>query len=303
MLEPVIHHIELPNPPAIFKKDTGMHRLAYFRWGDEGSERKALCVHGMTRNSRDFDCLANALVAQGYAVYALDIVGRGQSDHLQKPKHYGYPLYCADVMEFCCQLNLYDVDFIGTSMGGLIGMMIAAGESQADAGKKIISRLILNDIGPFIPKESLMRIGSYIGQKMGFGTWQEAEEYYRQIMVPFGVREEEHWQHLLKHAFKQREDGAYEFVYDRHIGDGFWNNRGKQRKLPDMDLWAMWEHIKLPTYVIRGGESDLLPKKVADRMRKSDWVKGYVEFSGIGHAPMLMDEEQIDAVLEFLKSH
>ena len=299
-MDPEIHNFNAPNPSKIFKRDKGTHRLTYYSWGTREADNIVFCVHGMTRNARDFDFLADALVKDGYFVIALDVAGRGRSEHLKNPSSYGYPLYCADVIALFNELNLNNVHFIGTSMGGLIGTMLAAGDSQLKPEKKLIKTLILNDIGSFIPKESLMRIGEYIGKKMQFDHWQDAQDFYKNIMQPFGVRDESHWQHLLKHAFVKDEDDKYNFAYDRHIGDAFWR-KGKQIKLPDMDFTALWKTISVPTFVIRGEKSDLLLKKTADEMAHFQNVKRVVEFPDIGHAPMLMEDEQINVVKEFLE--
>jgi pimeloyl-ACP methyl ester carboxylesterase len=298
-MQPVQHYFTAPNPPSVFKKDHGTHNLSYFEWGDEKLSKVALCVHGLTRNARDFDYLAQALAGLGYRVIALEMAGRGDSDYLSEPSAYCYELYCADVTAFMQENNLANVDFIGTSMGGLIGMMLAAADVWSKKPSPLVGRLMLNDIGYFIPKESLMRIGLYVGVDMEFQTWQRAEDRYREVMQSFGIVDQEHWQHVLSHAFEKRADGSCCYRYDNNIAAAFWKN-GKQIRMPDMDLKPMWDAVNVPTFLIRGMDSDLLLRETYNIMLESDNVQASVEFGNVGHAPMLMSREQIDVLLSFL---
>lgn len=286
--------VDAPNPKGFLQKK-GTHRIAYVEWGSPDSQRIACCVHGMTRNARDFDYLAQSLAQDGYRVIAVDVAGRGRSDWLKNPVFYGYPLYVADMLAVLDHLQITQVDWIGTSMGGLIGMMIASTQPHR------LRRMVLNDIGPFIPGAALMRIGSYVGQNMKFPDRESAYATMQSIMQPFGIHTQEHWDHLFTHGFVQEADGSYRYAYDPHIGDAFWNKRGKQRKMPDMDLWPMWELITVPMQVLRGAESDLLLADTAERMRQSAHVHTVVTFEGVGHAPMLMEPDQIMPIRDFLK--
>ncbi len=292
-LQPKIQHLTCPNPKGFLKRGFGFHQLHYMEWGDENAEKTVICVHGLTRNAHDFDYLACALAAEGFRVICPDVVGRGKSDWLPNAKWYGYPLYVADIMTLLTQLQLADVHWVGTSMGGLIGMMVET------SGPHVIDKMVLNDIGPFIPKESLQRIGSYVGQRMQFDSKDEAERYFREIHAPFGVKQETHWQHMLTHSLAQKDDGTWHLTYDPALQYAFWTKKGKQRKLPDLDLWNMWSAIHCPMLVLRGAESDLLQRNTAQTMAERDNVE-LVEFDGIGHAPMLMEDEQITIVKNWL---
>lgn len=293
LLTPQTHSYVCPAPQHAETQGMGLHRMHYVEWGDKDASKTAVCVHGMTRNARDFDYLACELVRLGYRVLAVDIVGRGRSDWLTFPQFYGYPLYVADMIAFCNQVCLSDITWIGTSMGGLIGMMVEASTPH------FIDRLVLNDIGPFIPKAALQRIGGYIGRHTAFDTLPEAEAHFRAIHAPFGVKEDAHWKHLLQFSIERKDDGKWHFRYDPAIGDAFWTKSGKQRKLPDLDVWAMWNIIETPTLVVRGTESDLLLKDTANKMAGRKGVD-LLEFEGVGHAPMLMEEAQISAVTGWL---
>lgn len=293
MIAPVEKSLTCPNPKSLFGFSSGFRQLHYVEWGDATAEKTAVCVHGLTRNARDFDFLACALVNEGYRVICPDVVGRGKSEWLKWHKFYGYPLYVADMSVLFSTLGLVDVDYIGTSMGGLIGMMLETSVPH------IIGRMVLNDIGPYMDKAALQRIGSYVGQKMEFADMEEAGAYLKQTMAPFGITDEAHWQHLTQHSYVQQENGRVRAHYDPTIGAAFWNKRGKQRTMQDIDLWQMWEVIRCNMLVLRGEESDLLSVETAQRMAQRENVD-LVEFSGIGHAPALMAEDQIKVVTDWL---
>ncbi len=294
-MEATSQHIECKNPKGFLSRGYGFHKLHYYEWGDDSCDKTVICVHGLTMNARDFDYLACTLSANGYRVICPDIVGRGKSDWLSNPKWYGYPLYVADMTTLLTTLGLSSVHWIGTSMGGLIGMMLESSMPH------IIDKMVINDIGPFIPKESLMRIGSYVGQNMVFDTMEEAENNLRKNFAPFGITDESHWQHMITNHITQKDDGKYHGAYDPAISNAFWNKRGKQRKMHDMNLWKMWNLIHCPMLVLRGEQSDLLIKDTALRMQKNDNVE-LVEFPNIGHAPSLMDNHQIDIILKWLQA-
>ena len=272
------------------------HRMVYYEWGNPLSERVVVCVHGLTRNGRDFDFLAQAL-SKDFRVICPDIVGRGKSAWLRDPKWYGYPLYVSDMLMLLRHLGVLNVDWVGTSMGGLIGMLLAASVPH------FIGRLVLNDLGPFIPKEALYRIAEYTGREVEFASRAEAESHMRTISQPFGITDEAHWEHLYAHSIIEGEEGACHMNYDPRIGMAFWNKRGKIRKLEDIDLWSHWEAVHCPTLVLRGETSDLLTRETVDQMQHKPEVTGVVEFPDIGHAPSLMDPKQIEIVREWLLAY
>ncbi|HEY0523660.1 MAG TPA: alpha/beta hydrolase [Stellaceae bacterium] len=266
----------------------GFHRVAYAEWPGPPGAPTLVCVHGLTRNGRDFDPLARAL-SERYRVICPDVAGRGRSDWLAVPGDYGYPLYLADMAALLARLDVESVDWVGTSMGGLIGMMLAAQPGNP------IRRLVLNDVGPFLPKAALERIGSYVGKDPHFPDIAALEEYLRRIHAPFGPLTAEQWRHLAEHGWRHLPDGSgVGLAYDPHIGDAF------QGEMKDVDLWPMWDAMRCPTLVIRGAESDLLRAEDAAAMTQRGPRATLAEFPGIGHAPALMAADQIAAVRDFL---
>lgn len=266
----------------------GFHHMAYVEWGDPDNPKVLVCVHGLTRNGRDFDFLAREL-AREYRVVCPDVVGRGHSDWLAQPLDYGFPLYVSDLLTLIARLNVESVDWVGTSMGGLIGMLIACHTGSP------IRRLVLNDIGPSITAESLRRIGTYLGNAPGFASVAEAEAYLRDINASFGPLTDAQWRHLAEHSVKPA-DGGYGMIYDPGIGEVF----RVTPILASVDLWSLYDNITCPTLVVRGQESDLLNLDTAAAMRTRGPRAELVEFSGVGHAPALMDPAQIEAVADFL---
>ncbi len=188
----------------------GFHHMAYVEWGDAANPKVLVCVHGLTRCSRDFDFLAQALAAD-YRVVCPDVVGRGRSDWLRNKSLYAIPQYCADMTTLLAKLNAETVDWVGTSMGGLIGMALACQPETP------ITRLVLNDVGPVITATSLARIGSYLGAAPRFDNIGQAEVFVRFVSATFGKFSDEEWRHLTRHVTRTAEDGKVEFAYDPGI--------------------------------------------------------------------------------------
>lgn len=278
----------------------GLHSVAYREWGDPDNPYVVLCVHGLTRNARDFDVLAEALSPERRVV-CVDMAGRGDSEWLARKEDYGYPLYVADAVALLARLTTPlripgsparvspVIDWVGTSMGGIIGMMIAA------RAKSPIRRLVLNDVGPFIPKEALARIGDYVGRDPRFESLEQFEDHLRTIHAPFGPLTPEQWKHLALHSHRRFEDGRIGFRYDPAIALPF-----KTAEPKDVDLWPLWDQIRCPTLVLRGETSDVVSRETAREMQARGPAARLLEFPGIGHAPMLMSPEQIAPVREFL---
>lgn len=269
----------------------GFHQLHYTDWGDPANPRVVICVHGLTRNCRDFDMLAAAL-QQDLRVICLDIPGRGRSDWLPDPADYGYPQYMADVTALLARITAggpREISWVGTSMGGMLGLLLAARPGTP------ITRLVLNDVGTVIPKESMARIGKYVGQAPDFDSFAALEQYVRKVSAPFGPLSDAQWLHLAEHNSRQRADGRWIMGYDPDIALPF-------RKAIDRDilLWKPYEMLTCPTLLLRGAESDVLPREVALEMTRRGPRPRLVEFAGVGHAPALMAEDQIRAVREFL---
>jgi len=265
----------------------GFHRVAYTEWAGPPGAKTVLCVHGLTRNGRDFDDLARVL-SRRYRVVCPDVAGRGKSEWLTHAADYGYPHYLADMTALIARLDVEAVDWVGTSMGGLIGMMMAAQPGSP------IRRMVINDVGPLIAKEGLLRIASYVGADPVFTDLAELEAYLRKILASFGALSDAQWRHLAEHGARRRPDGTLGRAYDPAIAEAFKTIEG------DIDLWPVWDAVKCPTLVIRGAESDLLRSADAAAMAVRGPRAQLVEFPGIGHAPALMAADQIAVIEEFL---
>ncbi|MCL2875545.1 MAG: alpha/beta hydrolase [Betaproteobacteria bacterium] len=268
----------------------GLHRMSYVEWGDPDNQRVLLCVHGLTRNARDFDVLAQAL-SSDYRVICPDVVGRGNSDWLRVKSEYTFPLYVSDMITLIARLGVGHVDWVGTSMGGLIGMLLAG------QPKTPVRKLVLNDVGPLITAESLRRIGQYIGKAPVFPTLDAAEEYMRQVGASYGMLTNEQWQHITRYNMRSVKEG-YTPIYDPGLGDPF-------RMMPillNVGVWDAFDRICHPVLAIRGAESDLLRRETWLEMGKRGPRAKLTEFPGVGHAPMLMSEDQIAVVRDFLLS-
>lgn len=265
----------------------GFHRVAYVEWGEAAAPRTVLCVHGLTRNGRDFDRLASVL-SQRWRVVCPDVVGRGRSDWLADPAGYGYPQYLADMNALIARLEVASVDWVGTSMGGLIGMMLAAQPNSP------IRRLVLNDVGPFIPKAALERIAAYVGLDPKFESVGELEAYLRKVHEPFGALTDSDWRHLALQGYRRLDNGQFGLVYDPGIAQAF------QGKLGDVELWPVWDAITCPVLVLRGARSDLLRPDTAAEMTRRGPKAEVVEIAEAGHAPALMSPEQITILRDWL---
>jgi pimeloyl-ACP methyl ester carboxylesterase len=269
----------------------GLHRMAYTEWGEHDNPDVVVCVHGLTRNGRDFDDLARAL-SRRFRVVCPDVVGRGRSGWLRDPAGYGVPQYVADMMVLLARLDVEQVRWVGTSMGGLIGMAIASAENSP------ISRLVLNDVGPSITAASLQRIGQYVGNAPVFTNLAEAEAYLRRVNAPFGALTNAQWHRLAETSVRHRADGHLEMRYDPGIGAPF----RQAFVMQDVDLWPLYDRINCPVLVTRGAESDLLAPDVARAMTERGPKAALIEFPHVGHAPMFLEPAQIAPVQRFLNS-
>jgi pimeloyl-ACP methyl ester carboxylesterase len=265
----------------------GFHRVAYYEWGDAGNPRVVICVHGLSRNGRDFDVLAEAL-APTHRVIAVDMPGRGYSDWLADAEDYVFPTYCATLAALVARTGADTVDWVGTSMGGLLGIVLAA---QA---KTPIRRLVVNDVGPQIEPAALARIGSYFGQDPTFATYAEIETYIRTISAPFGPLTDPQWEHVTRTNVRERTNGRWGMAYDPGIAVPF------RKTAAPPDLWPVWDAIRCPTLALRGANSDLLSREVAADMVARGPRARLIEFPGVGHAPMLFDPDQTRPIVEFL---
>jgi pimeloyl-ACP methyl ester carboxylesterase len=265
------------------------YRMSYATFGKPGADRVVICVHGLTRNGRDFDALAGAL-AEDALVVCPDVVGRGRSEWLDDPETYAVTTYAGHMLQLIQHLGVDQVDWVGTSMGGLIGMGIASMEAHP------IRKLVLNDVGPFIPKAALARIGAYLGLALAFESMRDLEAHLREIHAPFGPLSDAEWAHLAEHSARRREDGAFVLSYDPKIAEPFKSSD----PVEDLDLWALWDAISCPTLLLRGAESDLLPPDVALAMTARGPKAALRTIEGVGHAPALMDQAQIELIRDWL---
>ncbi len=269
----------------------GLHRVAYLEWGDADNPEVVICVHGLTRCARDFDNLARVLSAR-YRVVCPDIAGRGDSDWLADPMLYVIPQYVSDMVTLVARLDVEQVHWVGTSMGGVIGMALAA---QKDSP---VSKLVLNDAGPVVARAALERIGQYLGQAPNFPSVEAAEQLIRAISAPFGPHTDAEWRFLTEVVLRKNADGSWRLHYDPRIAEPYRKNLPEK----DLELWELWDAVSCPTLVVRGAQSDLLSRETAQAMTRRGPQAKVVELAGVGHAPTLLHADQIAIVHEFLLS-
>jgi pimeloyl-ACP methyl ester carboxylesterase len=270
------------------QRPEGFRRMAYVEWGEPDNPRVVLCVHGLTRNGRDFDVLARALSAS-HRVICPDILGRGLSDWLDDAKGYSYPFYMADMVALLARAGVETVDWVGTSMGGILGMMMAS------AGRAPLRRMVVNDVGGLIPKAALERIATYVGRDPTFASLAEGEAYLRRTHAAFGPLTDAQWRHLAEYGLRLGDQGRWALAYDPAIREVLVAQAPK-----DTELWPLWDLIACPVLVVHGRDSDLLLPGTVDEMRRRGPACQVVEVDGVGHAPALMDETQVAAVVSWL---
>ena len=271
----------------------GFTQVAYTAWGPEGAERTIVCVHGLTRNSRDFDFLAQRFAAQGMRVVAPDLPGRGRSAPVPHAEDYSAPLYVAVMGALIAHLGVKEIDWIGTSLGGHIGMELASRPGNP------IRRLVLNDFGARVPAAALLRIGNYLRNTPALHTLAEVETYFRNIYAPFGPLSDAHWRHLAEHSVIE-ESGQLRLNYDPKIATQF-----SRPLFLDVTLWRVWELVECPVLILRGQSSDLLLQETVVEMKRRGLAARLgrvqsIEVPHCGHAPALMAEEQIRVINDFL---
>jgi len=267
----------------------GFHRVVYDEWGDAANPRVLICVHGIGRNAHDFDALA-AAIADTHRVISVDMPGRGRSDWLSDPNDYVFPTYLTVLTALIARSGADAVDWIGTSMGGLLGMTLAAQPGTP------VARLVVNDVGPVIEPAALERIRGYFGLDPVFATYDEIARYIRTVSAPFGNLTDAQWDELTRSNVRQRADGRWGVGYDPGIAMPF------RTAAAPPELWSVWDAIRCPTLLLRGRESDLLSAATAAQMAMRGPKPAIVEFPGVGHAPMLLSADQIDPVVRFLRT-
>lgn len=301
--------------------------MAYWQWGDPANDHVVLCAHGLSRQGRDFDALAQDLSRQ-VRVVCPDVVGRGQSDWLKDPSNYQIPQYAADMLVLLAQLKPATLDWVGTSMGGLIGMVLCGQPGLGDAGPSQgakapsvgsaareaasvgvqslmpvpVRRLVLNDVGPSIQWQALQRIGTYLGQTGRFESLQQAADAMWAISTGFGPHTAEQWLALSRHMVKPLADGSGAFTlhYDPAIAVPFRTVTPESAAQGEAALWHLYDNIKARTLLTRGALSDLLSPATALAMTQRGPRAQLIEFEGVGHAPTLIARAQREAVTSFL---
>lgn len=271
---------------------SGLHAMAYTEWGAAENPRAVICVHGLTRLGRDFDRLARSLQAD-FRVVCPDVVGRGRSDTLRDPMHYGVPQYAADMVTLIARLDAEEVAWVGTSMGGLIGIALAG---QVDSP---IDRLVINDVGPRLDAAAIARIGDYVGTPLSFASVDEAVDYISMIAAPFGLTRREDWRELVEPGLK-RDGERWVLHYDPRIAMPFKATTSERTAADEVTLWSLYDNIQCPTLVIRGESSDLLSRATLDEMAGRGPKPKTAEIEGAGHAPSLMRAIEIAVVRDFL---
>lgn len=271
----------------------GLHQMAYKEWGDPLNPKVLICVHGVTRVSDDFDVLAQAL-ENDYRVICPDVVGRGRSDHLANPQLYQLPQYVSDMVTLLARANADTVDWFGTSMGGLIGLVLAGMKHNP------IRKLILNDVGPSLNFEALRRIGEYIGQDVRFDRFEDAAQFIRTISASFGSHDEAQWHKIVSDVLKQDADGKWVRHYDLGLSVPVKAVTEESAALAQTMLWASYDAIRCDTLLVRGAESDLLSLETAQQMQQRGPHAQLREIAGVGHAPTFVHADQIAIAKEFL---
>ena len=267
--------------------------MSYKEWGQPNNPNVLVCVHGVTRVGDDFDLLARDL-ARTYRVVCPDVVGRGRSDWLPTAAGYQLPQYVSDMVTLLARLDAETVDWLGTSMGGLIGLGLASLKANP------VRKLILNDIGPTLNPTALQRIGEYIGEAVSFEDFDEAVAYIRSISATFGAHTEEEWKKLADDVLRQGPDGRWIRHYDLKLAAPFKEATPEGTRVAEALLWQAYDTVSCPTLLIRGEYSDLLSNDTAQSMSARGPQAQLVVVPGVGHAPTLMHADQIEIVKKFL---
>lgn len=298
MTEPTLNYVSCPDA-------SGGHRLAWWQWGDPAAGHVVVCVHGLSRQGRDFDVLAQALVARAggaLRVVCPDVAGRGRSEWLKDPMGYQLPNYAADMLALLAQVHqnapVTALDWVGTSMGGLIGMAVCGTTGLPLPVPP--RRLVLNDVGPVIQWQALQRIGTYLGHPTRFDSLQQAADAMWAVSTSFGPHTPQQWLELSRAMVRQLPDGALTLHYDPAIAVPFRTVTQDTALQGEATLWQLFDNIQAQTLVTRGAQSDLLSRETAQAMTQRGPHARLVEFAGVGHAPTLVATDQVEAVASFL---
>jgi pimeloyl-ACP methyl ester carboxylesterase len=291
--QPLLQYVQCANPK-------GGHRMAFWEWGDAANPKVLICVHGLSRQGRDFDTLARAMRDE-YRVICPDVVGRGRSDWLQDPMGYQVPQYVGDMLTLMATLKAGGttaIDWVGTSMGGLIGIGVAA----LPQSPMPIGRFVINDVGPRIEPAAIARIGSYMGGPARWATLGEAADALWAISTSFGPHTREQWLAFTEPQLMEDGQGGFKLRADPGIAVPFKAATPETAAAGEALLWQAWDHIQARTLLVRGADSDLLSRETALAMTQRGPRAKLIEFAGVGHAPTFVAADQIAVVREFLRS-
>jgi pimeloyl-ACP methyl ester carboxylesterase len=270
---------------------SGFHRIAYADWGPEDAAETVVCVHGLTRQGRDFDYLAGSLANAGYRVVCPDLVGRGGSGWMPHVLDYVFPQYCADMAAFLGTLRSATIHWVGTSLGGLIGIVLA---SMPDSP---IATLVVNDIGPVVPTCAAARIGVRVNNSpMAFASLEQAEQHNRRAFAASGDLNDAQWRHFTLHGVREDSQGGYVAHLDPKVITAY-----NWLFYYQMTLWNYWDRLRIPILTIHGEESDFMPAHLVAAMKRRAPQLRTFPVAGVGHVPMLMSNEEIAAVRSFLQ--
>ena len=296
MTEPELHFVDCPDAQ-------GGHRMAYWQWGDPAAEHVVVCVHGLSRQGRDFDVLARALCERArepLRVVCPDVVGRGRSDWLKDPMGYQIPAYAGDMLALLAHLRPAVLDWVGTSMGGLIGMVVCG---QPGLPLPVpVRRLVLNDVGPAIRWEAIERIKTYLGATGRFDSLEAAAAAMRAISASFGPHTDAQWLELSRHMVRpiEGQGGALTLHYDPAIAVPVLATTAEASVQGEATLWQLYDNIRARTLLTRGADSDMLTRETATSMAQRGPMAQVVEFAGVGHAPTFVADNQVHSVTRFL---
>jgi pimeloyl-ACP methyl ester carboxylesterase len=298
MPEPTLNYVPCPDP-------SGGHRMAYWEWGDAGAAHVVVCIHGISRQGRDFDELARGLVRRAGSplrVICPDVVGRGRSEWRKDPSGYQVPAYVGDMLAMLAQLHrqapVGTLDFVGTSMGGLIGIALCGTPNLPVPAP--VRRLVINDVGPVIQWEAVQRIGSYLGKAGRFDTVQQAADAMWAISSGFGPHTPGQWLALSQPMVRPMPEGGFTLHYDPAIAVPFRGISRESAQAGEAALWQAYDNIQAGTLIVRGADSDVLSRSTAQAMTQRGPRARLIEFEGVGHAPTFVTNDQIEAVASFL---
>jgi pimeloyl-ACP methyl ester carboxylesterase len=289
-MTPTRHSIPVPNTVGA----EGTHDIVFYDWGNPDATRVTICVHGLTRNARDFDMLAEALANTGRRVLSINMAGRGESAWLAEPMGYNYASYAADCIAVMDNFHMREVEWVGTSMGGVIGMMIAAQFPYR------IRKLVMNDIGALLTKNALARIYEYVrSMPTSFENRAAADVYLRSAFAPFNITDPAMWEKFVDASLITK-DGALRYACDPAISVPLAFATENFTKIEDVNLSPIWAQVQTPTFILHGAESDILEPDTIRAMRATNLNTESITFEGVGHAPALMSDDQVRPIIQWL---